>query len=74
MCEDMDHHEPCAPKSDGLAEKISVNGWCIEVVRRYVGIDEITSRRKLSTSKETKKIDSNYDGEVVVDEDGDVVC
>ena len=45
-CEDRDHHEPCAPESDGEAEKVSLDGRCVEVVRRFVGVDEVVARRK----------------------------
>jgi hypothetical protein len=45
-CEDRDHHEPCAPEPVEVAEKISVNGQCEEVVRR-VRVDEVAARRKL---------------------------
>jgi hypothetical protein len=51
-----------------VAEKISVNGWCEEVVRR-VRVDEVATRRKLVQIK----IDYDSGGDVMVDEDDDVV-
>jgi hypothetical protein len=58
---------------DGVAEKTSVIVRCVELVRRFVGVDEVASRKKkLSTSMQTK-IEYNSDGQVVVDEDGELV-
>jgi hypothetical protein len=51
-----------------VAKKISVNGRCEEVVRR-VGVDEGAARRKLVQIK----IDCDSGGEIVVDEDDDLV-
>jgi hypothetical protein len=36
-----------------VAKKISVNGWCEEVVR-HVGVDEVVARRKLVHGRANK--------------------
>jgi hypothetical protein len=54
-----------------VAEKISVNGRCEEVVR-HVGVDEVAARRKLSTNVQIK-IDCDSGGKVMVDEEEVVV-
>jgi hypothetical protein len=65
--EDRDHHEPFAPELDGVAEKASVIGRCVEVVRRFVGVDEVALRRKKLSTGVQIKIDCNSGGEVMVD-------
>jgi hypothetical protein len=40
-CEDKDYHEKCVTESDGVGEKVLVNGRCVKVICRYGGVEEV---------------------------------
>jgi hypothetical protein len=72
MCKDRDHHEPCEPEPDRGAEKFSINGRCVKVVR-LVGVDKVDYNKKIEHILVKIILYCDSGGKIMVDEDDDIV-